>query len=203
MVKIVVLVSGNGSNLQAAIDAVAAGTLDMEILAVVSNRRAAYALERAEQANLSTAYAPLKPYRAPGKGGREAYDRDLAELVRTFDPDWVICLGWMHLFTPVFLEAFEGRVVNLHPALPGAFPGKDAIGDAFAAFQRGEIAHTGCMMHVVVPEMDAGPVIGTSQVPILENDTRETLEARVHDAEHQLVVDVLVALSNDPRIAIA
>lgn len=200
--KIVVLVSGEGSNLQTVLDAADAGTLDVEVLAVVSNRGKAYALERAEQAEISTAYVPFKPYRDAGQP-REAYDADLANLVRGFDPDWVVCLGWMHLFSSAFLDAFPGRVVNLHPALPGQFPGKDAIGDALAASKATGLATTGCMMHLVVPEMDAGPVLSTATVPIRPDDTRDTLAARMHAAEHTLVIDVLRALSEDARLPTA
>lgn len=190
---LVVLVSGEGSNLQAVIDAIADGTLDAEILAVVSNRRAARALERAEQAGISTVYVPLKPYRDAGRS-REDYDADVAELIAMLAPDWVLCLGWMHIFSAAFLDRFAGRVINLHPALPGQFPGRDAIGDALAAAQRGEVDHTGCMVHQVVPEIDAGPVLATMTVPIRTDDTRDTLAARMHAAEHPLVLDVLRAL---------
>ena len=192
--KLVVLVSGSGSNLQAVLDAIGAGQLDAEVIAVVSNRRKAFALQRAEEANISTVYVPLKPYRDAGRS-REDYDADLANLVAKLEPDWIVCLGWMHIFSGAFLDRFGHRVINLHPALPGEFPGKDGIGDALAAFERGEVARTGCMVHVVTPVLDEGPVLATAEVPIVAGDTRETLAARMHAAEHELVVDVLRALT--------
>ena len=195
--ELVVLVSGSGSNLQAVLDAVASGQLFAEVTCVVSNRRRAKALDRAEQAGVSTAYVPLKPYRDAGRP-REDYDRDLAQMIRRLAPDLVVCLGWMHLFTPVFLDEVGTRVINLHPALPGQFPGKDGIGDALAAFGRGEVDHSGCMIHEVIPEVDAGPVLATSVVPFEAGDTRETYAPRMHAAEHGLVVDVLRALCEEP-----
>jgi len=190
MMRLVVMVSGSGSNLQAILDAVQEGSLPAEVVAVVSNRRKAYALERAEKADISTAYAPLKPYRDAGRT-REDYDGDLAHLVSTFDPTHVVLAGWMHIFSPAFLDHFTGRVINLHPALPGQFPGADAIGDALAAFEAGKVDHTGCMVHVVTHALDEGPVLGTARVDILPGDTRDTLAARMHGAEHQLLPSVL------------
>jgi formyltetrahydrofolate-dependent phosphoribosylglycinamide formyltransferase len=197
-VKLVVLASGEGSNLQAILDAIAAGTLDAEVIAVVANRKDARALARAEAAEISTFYVPLKPYKDAGRT-REDYDRDLADLVGRLDPDWIVLAGWMHLFTPAFLDRFPGRVINLHPALPGAFPGKDGIGEAVEAWHRGEIDRTGCMVHVVVPEVDAGPVLATAEVPLRPGDTHETVAARMHAAEHDLIVDVLRALAAQGR----
>ncbi|MCB9665156.1 MAG: phosphoribosylglycinamide formyltransferase [Alphaproteobacteria bacterium] len=192
--QLVVLASGEGTNLQAVIDAIAAGRLDAEIVAVLCNRRDAGALARAEAAEISTVYAPLQPYRAQGRS-RQDYDADLAELVARFTPDWVVCLGWMHVLSPAFLTRFEGRVLNLHPALPGSFRGRDGIGEAWEAWQSGHVDRTGCMVHVVVPEVDAGPVLATREVPFRAGEDREAFELRLHAAEHDLVVDVLTALA--------
>lgn len=191
--RLVVLVSGHGSNLQAVLDAVEAGTLPVNVLAVVSNRRAAFALERAEQAEISTVYAPLQPYRA--EGGREAYDRDLAELVSRLGPDLVLCAGWMHLFSPAFLDHVGCRVINLHPALPGLVPGADALRRSFEAVRSGQIDAAGAMVHEVVPEVDAGPVIAKVEVPVLPGDDLAAFEARLHAAEHVLIVDVLRSIA--------
>lgn len=194
MLRLVVLVSGHGGNLQAVLDAIADGSLDAEVVAVVSNRGDAYALERAEQADITTAYVPLKPYRDAGRS-REDYDRDLAELVASFDPDWVVCAGWMHILSAPFLERFPDRVINLHPALPGEFPGKDAIGAAWEAAHRGQITRTGCMVHVVTSVLDEGAVFATSEIPVSAADTRDDIEERMHAAEHVLLVDVLRGLA--------
>ena len=111
------------------------------------------------------------------------------------DPDWVVLAGWMHVLSMAFLGRFPGRVVNLHPALPGCFPGAHAIDDAWAAHERGEIDRTGVMVHLVPDEgVDDGPVLGTVEVPIRPGDDRATLEARIHAAEHELLVDTLARL---------
>ncbi len=192
--RIAVLISGNGSNLQALIDAIQQGKLDAEIAVVVSNRKAAYGLSRAEQAGISRLYFPLKPYTDQGLS-RTQYDLDLAQQLRPYSVDWIVLAGWMHIFSPDFLEQFPNRVLNLHPALPGAFPGTDGIERAFDAFQRGEVASGGCMVHFVVPEIDAGQVIAQSAVPIEPTDTLETFEARVHEAEHRLIVEAIRAVT--------
>jgi len=196
--RLAVLVSGNGSNLQAIIEAVAAGTLDAQIVVVVSNRRAAYGLVRARRAGIPTRCFPLKPYRDAGRT-REAYDTNLAELVAGFAPDLIVLAGWMHLLSPAFLDRFPRRVLNLHPALPGQFPGTHAIERAYQAFQRGETNHTGVMVHWVVPEMDAGPVVATADVPIYPADTLTDLEARVHEIEHRLLVDAIRSVIHDEQ----
>lgn len=185
MARLVVMVSGNGTNLQALIDAIEDGRLDAEIVLVVSNRKAAYGLVRAEQAGIPTLYFPLKPY---AQRGRRVYDADLAAQIRPYAPDVIVLAGWMHVLSTAFLDQFPQQVINLHPALPGQFAGTHAIQQAYEAYQRGEIKQTGCMVHVVVPEVDAGPVIAQQVVPILPEDTLETLEARLHAAEHQLIV---------------
>jgi formyltetrahydrofolate-dependent phosphoribosylglycinamide formyltransferase len=187
---LIVLASGSGSNLQAIIDAIAAEQLHAQIKLVVANRRDAFALKRAEQAHIPTLYFPLKPYKDAGKN-REAYDADLAAILRRYASDLIVLAGWMHVFSPAFLDAFVGKVINLHPALPGAFAGTDAIARAFAAYQRGEITHSGCMMHYVAPAVDAGPVIAQRSVPFEVADTLETFEARMHTAEHALIVDAI------------
>lgn len=193
--NLVVLISGSGSNLQALIDAIRMKALDARIACVVSNRQAAFGLVRAEKAGIPTRYFPLKPYLDAGRT-RTEYDADLAALVAAYTPDWVVLAGWMHILSAAFVTRFPYRVVNLHPALPGKFPGAHAIEEAFAAFQRGEIKQTGCMVHLVPDEaVDAGPVIGTAEVPIYRTDTLEMLANRMHQAEHKLLVQSLLRLT--------
>ncbi len=191
--RLVVMVSGNGSNLQAILDAVADGRLDAEVVAVVSNRRAAYGLERAEAALVSTAYAPFKPYRDQGRP-RTDYDAELAELVECFSPDLVVLAGWMHVLSSTFLDRFPQQVVNLHPALPGQFAGTHAIERAWQAAQAGEITRTGVMVHMVVPEVDAGPVLATQVVHIEPGLSLQALEARMHEVEHVLLVEAIAGV---------
>jgi formyltetrahydrofolate-dependent phosphoribosylglycinamide formyltransferase len=170
MKRLVVLISGGGSNLQALIDASGTARLPAEIVLVVSNRRDAYGLTRAQEAEIPTFYFPLRPYRDDGRG-RDAYDADLAALIADAKPDLIVLAGWMHVLSPAFLDHFPGRVINLHPALPGTFAGTHGIERAFAAWKAGEITESGCMVHHAIPEVDAGAVIGTRVVPFAEGDT--------------------------------
>lgn len=188
--RLIILISGSGTNLQAIMDAITAGTLNAEIVCVISNRKAAYGLERARQAGIPTLYSPLKPYTDAGKS-REVYDADLAEKIDELMPDLIILAGWMHIFSPRFLDHFDGKVINLHPALPEAFAGTHAIERAYEAHQCGEIEHSGCMVHYVVPEVDAGEVILQEIVPFEENDTLEAFEIRLHAAEHRTLVQAI------------
>ena len=185
--RIVVLISGSGTNLQALIDAVNAGDLSAEISLVVSNRKKAYGLERAADAGIPTLYFPLKPYKMAGKS-REMYDADLADKVLEEKPDLIVLAGWMLVLSPAFLNQFPHQVINLHPALPGHFAGTHAIDRAYEAYQQGEISHSGCMVHRVVPEVDAGPMIATAEVPILPEEALADFEARMHETEHELIV---------------
>jgi formyltetrahydrofolate-dependent phosphoribosylglycinamide formyltransferase len=183
--RLVVLISGSGTNLQAILDAIGAQTLDAEVVLVVSNRKAAYGLVRAEEAGVPSLYFPLKPY----GNDRAAYDRDLAERIAVYNPRLVVLAGWMHILGSPFLDRFPNRVINLHPALPGQFPGTHGIERTFEALQKGDIEHGGCMVHYVVPEVDAGAVIGTAALTLQPGDTLESYEARVHAAEHTLLVE--------------
>jgi formyltetrahydrofolate-dependent phosphoribosylglycinamide formyltransferase len=182
--RLVVLISGNGSNLQALIDQQGA---DYQIVGVVSNKAGAYGLTRAQQANIPTQSLSLKAFKDAGKT-RLDYDLAIAEMIQSYQPDLVVLAGWMLIVSPEFIDALGGKIINLHPALPDQFAGAHAIEDAFKAYQRGEITFTGCMVHYVIPEIDAGPVIAQARVPILPDDTLEKLEARMHQTEHQLIV---------------
>lgn len=196
--RLVVLASGSGSNLQALIDAVTDGRLDAEIVAVFVNRRGAHARRRAAEAGIPEEFVALRPFldaHADRRRGREAYDRALAERVAAHRPDVVVCAGWMHLFTSGFLDRFPGRVVNLHPALPGAFPGAHAIDDAWEAHVDDGLDRTGVMVHLIPDEgIDDGPVLASREVAILADDTRESLEARIHEVEHELLIDAVADL---------
>lgn len=188
MKRLVVMISGGGTNLQALIDACQTGTLDAHIVAVFSNRAGVYGLERAGQAGIPAVTFPLAPYKQAGRP-RSDYDQDLAKLVAAFDPDLIVLAGWMLILSPVFLNHFPQQVINLHPALPGQFPGTDAIGRAYVAFQRGEIDQTGVMLHWVIPEVDAGDVIASAAVAINTHDSLADLETRIHATEHRLIVE--------------
>jgi formyltetrahydrofolate-dependent phosphoribosylglycinamide formyltransferase len=186
--RVIVFVSGGGSNLQALIDATRNGALEADIVLVVSNRKAAFGLERAKNAGIPTLYFPLKPYKDAGKS-RAEYDADLAEAVAGYEPDLIVLAGWMHIDSGALVDRFPGQIINLHPALPGEFPGAHGIEDAFSAWQRGDISRSGCMVHYVIEELDAGEPIATKVVPFREGDTLESYAARLHAAEHELIVE--------------
>jgi len=196
MINLAVLISGNGSNLQAILDAVDNGDLPgARVALVVSNRKDVYGMQRAFKSGVPVVYFPKLPYTNANRP-RADYDADLARIVQSFDVEWVVQAGWMHIFTDAFIRVYPNRIVNLHPALPGTFPGAHGIADAFAAYQRGEIDHTGVMVHLVPDEaVDAGPVVAQEVVPILPDDTLESLETRIHAVEHRLLVSALQTLA--------
>lgn len=187
MKKLVVLASGNGSNLQAVIEAVNSGELGYSIEAVISDKKEAYALQRAEKAGIKAVYFPFK------KGSeRRKYDTMLAKIVAGFSPDCVFLLGWMRILTDEFIIRFQNKIINLHPALPGAFSGVNAIERQFNAFKTGRIRECGIMTHYVTDEgVDTGPLIFKRTVPLFADDSLEEFEKRVHTEEHVLVIETL------------
>ena len=185
--RIVVMISGGGTNLQALIDSVHSDAFPAEIVAVVSNKKSAYGLTRALNADIPTVHFSAKSYTSTGKT-REDYDADLAKKVAEFKPDLIVLAGWMRILTTAFLNHFPNRVINLHPALPEEFAGINAIERAVEAWQAGKITQSGCMVHYVIPEVDAGPVIATEIVPFEPDDTLETYSTRLHQVEHRLIV---------------
>lgn len=198
--RIVVLISGNGSNLQALIDACDTPALpSSRIIRVVSNRKDAFGLIRAEDASIPTAYHNLVKYKkeqavteAGVRLAREAYDRDLAELVLLEKPTIVVCAGWMHILSSIFVDELakaKVAVINLHPALPGQFNGAGAIHRAYVAFQNHEIDRTGVMIHHVISEVDMGEPIVTREVPMIKGEPEEELEKRLHQVEWGLIVE--------------
>ncbi|MDX2344221.1 MAG: phosphoribosylglycinamide formyltransferase [Acidimicrobiia bacterium] len=193
MSRIAVLISGNGSNLQALIDSAVTGDLDTEIAVVVSSRPDAYGLERAQQAGIPVAVRSPSP-----QGDRTQFDSELADFVASYEPDLVVLAGWMLILGDSFLDRFPNSVINLHPAMPGAFPGTNAIERAHAAFHRGEIKGTGVMVHRVVAEVDAGPPVVIEPVPIFKDESIAELEERIHLVEHNLIVAAVDLLLSNP-----
>lgn len=191
--RLVVLISGNGSNLQAILDACKSGELNAQVVTVLSNKADAYGLIRAKNAGVEAVHFPKLQNET-----RQEYDKRLSDYVTTKLPDYIILAGWMRILSSSFLSSFPNKVINLHPALPDTFPGTHAIERAFEAYQRGEIDHTGVMVHLVPNEgVDNGPVLATEIVPIQKEDTLETLEARVHQTEHRIIVQTLKNLLTD------
>lgn len=185
--RLVVLISGSGSNLQAVLDACSAGSLNAQVAAVIANRPDAYGLTRAQAAGIP-AVVKVKPKNQD----RQVYDAELADLAASFQPDFIVLAGWMRILSPVFLDRFPGRVINLHPALPGMFPGTHAIQRAYDAFQAGSITHSGVMVHLVPDAgVDCGPVLAQETIAMHPGESLEAFEARVHQVEHRLLVRTL------------
>jgi len=174
--KVGVLVSGRGSNLQALIEAQQRGQLGGEIALVVSNVESAPALERAQAAGIQTA---LRDHRGRQ---REEFDADLVTLLRRRDVELVCLAGYMRLLSPLFVRAFPGRILNVHPALLPAFPGRDAQKQAL---EHG-VKVSGATVHLVDEGLDSGPIVLQEAVPVLWNDTVENLAARILQAEHRI-----------------
>ena len=171
-----VLVSGEGSNLQALLDD------GLPIVAVASNRGEARALARAETAGIAAECFPVDAYES-----REARDAAMADWLAARGVEWVVLAGYMQLLRPVFLERFGGRVINVHPALLPEFPGAHAIEEALAA----GVPETGATVHYVDEGVDSGPVIVQERVVVEPGDTVETLRARIQAVEHELLPRVV------------
>ena len=180
--KIGVLVSGSGTNLQAIIDEIDAGKLDVEVVLVVSSRPDAFGITRAENAGIATLVMNREKY-----ADREVADQEIVDALTAAGAEYVVMAGYMRMVTPVMLRAFPNRVINLHPALLPSFKGAHAIQDAFDA----GVKVTGVTVHFANEEYDKGPIIAQRAVPVLETDTLDTLEARIHEAEHELYPAVL------------
>lgn len=172
--KIGVLLSGSGTNLQAIIDAAAEG-LPVEIVQVVSSRPDAYGIERAKAADI-----PVLVLNRAAYEDREAADARIVETLQAADAEYVVMAGYMRMVTPVMLQAFPNRVLNLHPALLPSFKGAHAIADAFAA----GVKVTGVTVHFANEDYDKGPIVAQEPVRVEEDDTLDTLEARILHLEH-------------------
>jgi len=194
--RLVVLVSGSGSNLQAIIDACADDRLPADVVAVVSNKPDVFALQRADEAGVPAVHVGVHPGEDRGD-----YDARLADVVAGFDPDLVVLAGWMRILTMSFLGWFPERVVNLHPALPGDLPGARAIERAWDEAVAGTRTSTGVMVHLVPDEgVDDGPVLGTATVEIDVDAGFDHFAHDVHATEHRLLVDTLTDLcTRTPR----
>lgn len=186
--RIVVLVSGTGSNLQAVIDAVAAGSLPLEIAAVGADRPATFGVERSAAAGLETFVVNFKDYATRGE-----WDAALLETVAAYKPDYVVSSGFMRIVAPSFIDAFEGRYVNTHPALLPSFPGAHGVRDAMAY----GVKVTGCTVHFADAGVDTGPIIAQTPVAVLPDDTEESLHERIKVAERALLIEVLGDLARD------
>ncbi|GAA6489828.1 phosphoribosylglycinamide formyltransferase [Gordonibacter urolithinfaciens] len=198
--KIGVLLSGSGTNLQAIIDEAGEG-LPVDIVRVVSSRPDAYGIERAKAAGIPVTVLNRDAYADP-----EAADARIVAELREAGAEYVVMAGYMRKVTPVMLDAFPDRVLNLHPALLPSFKGAHAIADAFGA----GVKVTGITVHFANEDYDKGPIVAQRAVEVREGDTLEALEARIHEAEHALYPEVLrlvaegrVSVGEDRKVHIA
>ena len=179
-IRIAALASGRGSNLQAVLDAIAAGALDAELVGVFSDKPAAPALQRVPE-TLRWSHTP-KRY-----ASREDFDAALADAVAASRPDWVVCVGYMRILGEAFVRRFQGRLLNIHPSL---LPKHKGLHTHARALEAGDAEH-GASVHFVIPALDAGAVVAQAVVPVLAGDSPESLAARVLGVEHPLLVAVL------------
>jgi phosphoribosylglycinamide formyltransferase-1 len=181
LVRLGLLVSGRGSNLQAIIDAIEGNSLSAEIAVVLSNKQDAAGLERARKHGAPAVWLDPKPF-AGRPDRREAYDRALLEVLQKHEVDLVLLAGYMKIVTAVLVAAYENRMMNIHPSLLPSFPGLDV--------QKKAIEHgckiAGCTVHFVTEGVDEGPIIIQAAVPILEGDTPDALAARILEQEHKV-----------------
>ena len=189
----------SGSNLQAVLDACDAGSIDGEVVAVISNKSDVFALQRADAAGVPAVHVGLHPVE-----DRDTYDARLADVVAGFAPDVIVLAGWMRLLTMSFLGWFPERVINLHPALPGELPGTHAIERAWDEASAGTRHQTGVMVHLVPDAgVDDGPVLGTATIDIDTAITYEAFESTVHQVEHRLLVETLIELCSQSPTQLA
>ena len=175
--KLAVLASGNGSNLEAIAIAIAQGELHAQIRVVIYNNPKAKVAERAERLGLDKVLLNHRHYPS-----REALDEDIIQTVQAHGADWVIMAGWMRCVTQVLIDAFPGQVLNIHPSLLPSFPGIHAVEQALAA----GVKVSGCTVHQVELKVDSGPIIIQAVVPVQPGDTADTLQARIQAQEHRI-----------------
>jgi phosphoribosylglycinamide formyltransferase-1 len=174
--QIGILLSGRGSNFEAIAESVATKALQAEIAIVISNVEEAPGLARARERGLNTAFIPSKGV------PREAFDWDLASALNACEVGLVVLAGFMRIFSPVMLQAYPNQILNIHPSLLPAFPGKDV----HQAVLESGVKFSGCTVHLVNEELDGGPIVMQATVPVMDSDTAETLAARILVQEHRI-----------------
>ena len=175
--RIVVLISGSGTNLQAIIDACKTQAYPGQVVGVVANKENAYGLIRAANAEISTSVLSHKAF-----DSREAYDQELVNVIDSYKPDLVVLAGFMRILTPDFVQHYKGKLLNIHPSL---LPKYQGLNTHQRAIDAGDKEH-GVSVHFVTEELDGGPVILQAKVPVFDSDNAEELAARVHEQEHRI-----------------
>jgi phosphoribosylglycinamide formyltransferase 1 len=185
MKKVAVFASGSGSNFQAIIDVIQSGQLDADISLLVCDKPGAFAIERARAAKI-----PVFVFTAKDYPSKEHYEEEILAQLKANGVEFIVLAGYMRLIGSKLLAAYKGRIVNIHPSLLPAFPGKDAVGQALAA----NVKWSGVTIHFVDEGMDTGPIIIQERVRIEENETRESLQLKIQKSEHKLYPSVLQML---------
>jgi phosphoribosylglycinamide formyltransferase 1 len=183
--NIAVFASGNGSNFQAIIDVIQTGELNAKIALLVCDKPDAYAIDRAKIAGIPSYIFDAKEY-----SSKEDYEKDIITELKSLDVEFIVLAGYMRLIGPTLLNEYEGRIVNIHPSLLPDFPGKDAIGQALNA----QVKMSGVTIHFVDKGMDTGPIIVQERVRLDQNETRESLQMKIHTIEHKLYPSILQML---------
>jgi phosphoribosylglycinamide formyltransferase 1 len=185
MKNIAVFASGSGSNFQAILDAIHNGSLKATIKLLVCDQKNAYAIERAKAARIPQFVFTAKEYL-----NKEEYEKEIVQELKKYEVEFIVLAGYMRLIGPTLLKEYEGRIVNIHPSLLPAFPGKDAIGQALAA----KVKVSGVTIHFVDEGMDTGPIIAQQAVTIVDGETHESLQRKIQAVEHRLYPEVLQKL---------
>lgn len=190
--KIVVLISGNGSNLQSIIDAIAERDLNVELCAVISNKQDAYGLQRAKDNGIPVHWIDHKKY-----SSREQFDQALIKIIDPYKPDLIVMAGFMRILTDTFVDHYRGKMINIHPSLLPKFRG---LNTHQRVLEEGDAEH-GATIHFVTQDLDGGPVIIQARVPVAANDTAEKLAQKVQRLEHK-IYPLVVGWFSENRIAL-
>ncbi|PSB54577.1 phosphoribosylglycinamide formyltransferase [Chamaesiphon polymorphus] len=182
-----IMASGSGSNFEAVARSIASGNLNAKIAVLIHNKPGIKAIERAQQHGIPTVFLDHRNYPT-----REELDRAIVDTFQAHQVECVVMAGWMRVITQILIDAFFDRIINIHPSLLPSFPGIHAIEQALAA----KVKITGCTVHLVSLEVDAGPILVQAAVPVLANDTAETLHARVQIQEHLILPQAIEILAH-------
>lgn len=183
--KLGILASGSGSNFAAIAQAIADHKLNAQVQVLIYNNPEAKVVERANKFGVTSILLNHRHY-----SSREKLDEDIVKTFKQYEVNWVVMAGWMRIVTPVLIDAFPQKIINLHPSLLPSFPGIRAIEQALEA----GVKITGCTVHLVELKVDSGPILMQAAVPILPHDTPETLHARIQVQEHQIIVGAIAQL---------
>ncbi|MBW4570543.1 MAG: phosphoribosylglycinamide formyltransferase [Tolypothrix carrinoi HA7290-LM1] len=192
--KLGIMASGNGSNFEAVAEAIKNGELAAQIQVLIYNNSSTKAAVRAENWGVPSVFLDHRRYK-----NREEFDGEIVQTLRQYDVEWVIMAGWMRLVTPVLIDAFPDKIINIHPSLLPSFKGVNAVEQALAA----GVKIAGCTVHLVCLEMDSGAILMQAAVPVLPDDTPETLHARIQVEEHRILpIAIALAAQRQPQATI-